>query len=139
METAAGEEAMTVKQLDMCVSLPGFAEPTLLLIGGAAAFQCLADGLSARHELILGESQLGNRCAVLQIVPVENQGQLSRQGERFTWQILFSEAKGVAQQLSALANSPRPAHVYIDPPVNLSGVQVLASMGEYEPGEILRG
>jgi hypothetical protein len=123
----------------LIVVRPAFPRLSSAAAIGAAAFQCLADGLLVRHELILGEGQLGNRRAVLQIVPVGNQGQLSRQGGRFTWQILFSAGEGVAQQLSALANSPRPAHVYIDPPINRSGVQVLASMGEYEPGAVLRG
>jgi hypothetical protein len=59
-----------------------------------------------------------------------------RQGEAFEWHITPTEARTVAAQLQELAAAKNPAHAYLDPTLNSAGVQLVASCGEYEPGEI---
>jgi hypothetical protein len=128
---------MTVQQPQIHVGLPDFADPTLLLVGDAAAFRWLASELRARREVTLGKQQPGAQRASLQILPDETDGPCYRQGGDFSWRISSSEAERVARQLSGLADSQRPAHAYIDPTANLSGVQILASVGEYDPAQVL--
>jgi hypothetical protein len=118
------------------VGLADFADPTLLLLGDAAAFRWLANEVRARREVKLGAEQSGDKRATLQVVPAETAGEFSRNGNRFSWRISSSEAETVARQLSALADSQVPAHAYIDPALDSTGVQLMASVGEYDASRV---
>ncbi len=52
------------------------------------------------------------------------------------WQMSASEAAVVSHQLRELAASSSPAHAYLDPASNLTGVQIMASKGEYDPARV---
>jgi hypothetical protein len=126
---------MTVQSSQIHVGIPNFTDPTLLLIGDAEALRWLSGEISARRAIVLGQQSGANR-ATLRIVPAKSKADFSRNENAFTWPISAEEAEQVALQLSALADSQRPAHAYIDPVVNPGGVQIMVSMGEYDPSRV---
>ena len=119
------------------VGVLDLAEPTLLLLGDAVAFRWLATELVALHALVLGGQRAGARRASLHILPVELGSELSCQGNDFFWRLSSSEAEKISRQLSALADSPRPAHAYLDPATNSAATQIVASFGEYVADRVL--
>jgi len=125
---------MTQKHLLLHVGIAEFSEPTLLLIGDALVLYWLADQIDARQELKLAEmpSLVSQTEVNLRLAPATHSGSLTRKGKAFSWEISADEAKQFAQQLRGLAASPGPAHAYLDPESNTSGVQVVASKEEYD-------
>lgn len=123
---------MNQSSISLQVGLAEFAEPTLLILGSAESLRWLADRLEERRPLDLAHSplvQLRGVGLVLKLVDVE--GNIERHGPTFTWAISPTEAQQFASQLRELAASSEPAHAYLDPKTNHTGVQVMASKGEY--------
>lgn len=117
------------------IGIVNFLEPTFLLIGEAHSFRWLADQLTMQYSFTL-EQVSGKTRAILRFIPVTSVGCLSRLGNVFEWKISLPEARQVEQQLRELASSQRPAHAYLDPIINDTGVQIVASVGEYEPTRV---
>ena len=127
---------MTVRSPEIDVGVLDLAEPTLLLLGDPVAFRWLAAAIGAFHALVLGNQRTGSRRASLHILPAELGSELSRQGNDFFWRLSLSEAEKIARQLSALADSPQPAHAYLDPAINSAATQIVASFGEYDADRV---
>jgi hypothetical protein len=127
---------MTSQSPEIDIGVMDLGEPTLLLLGDPAAFRWLAGELKALHAFIIGNQRAGGRRASLHILPAEVGSEISREGNVFSWRLSSSEAEKIAQQLSALADSSRPAHAYLDPDVNSTATQIVASVGEYDPDRV---
>jgi len=129
---------MTQEASLLHIGIADFAEPTLLLIGDAQSFSWLADQIDARRELDFAEMpSLVSRTDVnLRLVPTMQTGRLTRRANVFGWEISAIEAQQFAQQLRGLAASTSPAHAYLDPESNVAGVQLVASMGEYDQSKV---
>jgi hypothetical protein len=123
---------MNVQSPEIDIGVVDLGEPTLLLLGDPVAFRRLARELETLHPIVLGKQGVGARRASLHILPAELGSEFSCQGNDFFWRLSLSEAEKIAQQLSALADSPRPAHAYLDPAVNSTATQIVASVGEYD-------
>lgn len=134
---AAGE-AMTQEQALLHVGIAEFADPTLLLIGDATSLCWLADQIDARRDIKLAEmtGSVHMRKIDLHLVPAKCSGSLKRLGDAFIWEISTVEAQQFAQQLTELAAGTSPAHAYLDPESNAADVQVVASIGEYDPEKV---
>lgn len=126
---------MTTGQPAPHVGLVDFSEPTLLLIGEAHSIRWLAEQLAARRSFAL-EQTPGKARVSLRFVPTTRDGRLSQQGEAFEWEISVFEAQQAAEQLRELASSECPAHAYLDPTTNGTAVQMVASIGEYDPARV---
>lgn len=109
------------------IGLVDFSEPTLLILGDAESFLWFAQEISSRRHVTLD-----HRGTRLSVVPTASGDSLAQDGAQFTWEISATEALFVAGQLSALAASGSPAHHYLDPERNETGVQIIASLGEYD-------
>ena len=120
------------------VGIADFAEPTLLLIGDAQSFSWLADQMDARREFDFAQmpSLVRQMNVNLRLVPTMQTGRLTRRVNVFSWEISAIEAQRFAQQLLGLAASTSPAHAYLDPESNVAGVQLVASMGEYDQSKV---
>jgi hypothetical protein len=129
---------MTVQSPEIDIGVLDLAEPTLLLLGDAEAFRWLANELGAFHAIVLGSQRAGGRRVSLHILPAERDSELSRQGNDFFWQLSSAEAEKIARSLSALADSPRPAHAYLDPAVSSTATHIVASIGEYDPDRVFQ-
>lgn len=125
---------MTNKYHGLSLGVVEFADPTFLLIGESSSFDWLADRIAERLPLTL-ESSSSEGIASLIFFPTEL-GQLAQSGAVLEWQISEGEAKLAVQQLRELATSSSPAHIYLDPASNLSGLQLMASKGEYDPARV---
>lgn len=126
---------MTRVEPALHVGLVDFSEPTLLLIGEPDTFHWLAEQLTARCSFAL-EGAPGGAHASLRFVPTLQDGRLSRRGDAFEWELSVAEAQLAARQLKELASSERPAHAYLDPTTNSTEVQLVASIGEYDPARV---
>jgi hypothetical protein len=119
-----------------------FAVPTLLLLGEPSSFNWLADQIAKRQTIelkgALSEGALSEQIASLILLPVKQEGGLSRMGSTLEWRMIESEANAIIQQLRGLAVSELPAHAYLDPINNMSRLQVMASHGEYNYKLIFR-
>lgn len=120
------------------IGIADFADPTLLLIGDAGSLSWLAEQIDARREFNLAEMPdlVWEAQVHLRLAPVMRSGRLTRQGNAFEWEISADEARQFAQQLRELAAGPAPAHAYLDPESNAADVQLVASMGEYDPKRV---
>lgn len=125
---------MTYKYQGLSMGVVNFAAPTLLLVGESSSFDWLADRIAERLPLTL-ESVSSKGISGLIFVPTER-GQLAQSGAVLEWRISESEAKLTVLQLRELAASSSPAHIYLDPASNLSGLQLMASKGEYDPARV---
>jgi len=120
------------------IGIAEFAEPTLLLIGDSDAFSWLAEQIDARRDIKLAEMH-GVACQAavdLHLIPATHSGRLTRLSNVFGWEISAIEAQQMAQQLRELARNTSPAHAYLDTQFNMTGVQVIASKGEYDPVKV---
>lgn len=117
------------------LGLADFAEPTLLILGQSASFVWLGAQIASRRDIVL-ERHLPKRQISLRFVPTAQNGRFFQQNQAFEWQVSEAEAKTVAGQLEGLARANLPANAYLDPDTNTTGVQVVASCGEYEPTKI---
>lgn len=117
------------------IGMADFSEPTLLLIGDEFSLRWFADQINAGCEIQFGELPNFVRQSKidLRLIPSASSGRLTRQGNAFNWEITEAEALQFAQQLRELADSASPAHAYLDPEINISDIQVVASKGEYNP------
>ena len=125
---------MTKEQPSLHVGIAEFSEPTFLLIGESYSFHWLAEQIAARRTFTL-EQTLGKAHASLRFVPTTQGGHLSRKGDALEWAISVIEAQQATQQLKELAASNCPAHAYLDPLSNETDVQIVASIGEYDPNQ----
>ncbi|RYG14218.1 MAG: hypothetical protein EON92_02885 [Burkholderiales bacterium] len=129
---------MTQLTSPLHIGIAEFAEPTLLLIGDAVAFAWLAEQVDARRDIKLAETH-GVACQAavdLHLIPATRSGRLTRLSDEFGWEISAIEAQQMAQQLRELAATTSPAHAYLDTQSNMTGVQVVASKGEYDPVKV---
>lgn len=117
----------------MKIGLVDVSGPTLLILGDADSFSRLAGEVLSRRHVTL--DYWGTR---LSVVPTASSGSLAQDGAQFSWEISATEALFVAGQLSALAASGSPAHHYLDPERNETGVQIIASLGEYDARVFVR-
>ena len=125
---------MTQNHSLLQVGLVDFAEPTLLLIAFPDSILRLAEDIASRHTFDLAVS--AGR-AHLRFIPIEHgDDRLSRDESDFLWFISAEKALEVVAELRGLAASVFPAHAYLDPQHNLAGVQIVASIGEYEPEKV---
>jgi hypothetical protein len=131
---AAGKTVMIVQRA-LRAGLVDFADPTFLLIGQSGAFDWLADQIERKQAVTL-DGQAGKSLVRLAIIPTGSEGRASKADDVLEWLISPSEAALVAQQLRELAQASAPAHAYLDPANNLSGVQIVASKGEYDPAKV---
>ena len=131
----AGRQAVKNDQHSLRAGLVDFADPTFLLLGGSESFDWLAEQIEGRCAVALDAVQ-GKDLARLSIVPTAQEGCISREGPVLEWQMSSSEALLVSRQLRELATSSSSAHVYLDPASNLTGVQIMASKGEYDPERV---
>ena len=128
-------KAMTSNQHNLQVGLVAFPDPTFLLLGEFNAFHWLAEQIEGRRAVVV-ESAPGKDLVCLSIVPSDQDGRAVRAGSSVEWQISASEAALVSNQLRELAASSSPAHAYLDPESNLTGMQIMASKGEYDPARV---
>lgn len=129
---------MKKDQHNLRAGLVDFADPTFLLLGEPESFDWLAEQIEGRCAVALDGVQ-GKDLARLSIVPTAQEGRVSREGSVLEWQMSYSEAVLVSQQLRELATSSSSSHAYLDPASNLAGVQIMASKGEYDPERVFRG
>jgi phosphotransferase system HPr-like phosphotransfer protein len=120
-----------MKETDIQVGLPDFAEPTLLLLGSASSFRLLANQIRHQEEVAVGAKGPIGRQARLQIVPASDFSEMSRTENSFKVRLSPADAEQIARQLIELANSQKPAHAYIDILTSDSETQIIASLGEY--------
>lgn len=114
------------------IGLVEFSEPTLLLVGDAAAFQWLADCIESRE--LLDFSKISSIKLVnvgLIICPVEGGSDLCQVAAEFILKVSPLESEQFASQLRALASKEGPAHAYLDCESNTSDVPMVASKDEY--------
>jgi len=122
----------------MNIGLADFADPTLLIVGDAEAFRELGGHFASRRHLDLAAFQsvrLINLSSLL-LDPVDKDGEFSCDGPGFHWTVSRAEADQFSEQLQRLAASGGPAHAYLDPRVNRTGIQIVASLGEYESAAV---
>jgi len=129
---------MTIMHSLLCVGIVEFADPALLLIGDAQSLSWLADQIDARRELNFAAipSYVSQIDVSLRLAFTMQNGHLVRQGNVLDWEISSVEAQQFAKQLKELAASTSPAHAYLDPESNQSGLQIVASIGEYDPKKV---
>jgi hypothetical protein len=122
------------------IGIADFAEPALLLLGDADSLAWLADQIEAEQDIDF--ASLANVVRQLnfnlRILFTERGGGLSRREAAFVWEVSPAEARRIAAQLHSLAENMSPSHAYLDPTPNLAGVQVIASLAEYDPGKIFQ-
>lgn len=122
------------------IGIADFAEPALLLLGDADSLAWLADQIEAEQDIDF--ASLANVVRQLnfnlRILFMERGDGLSRREAAFVWEVSAAEAQRLAAQLRSLAENMSPSHAYLDPTPNLAGVQVIASLGEYDPGKIFQ-
>jgi hypothetical protein len=120
------------------VGIADFAKPTLLIIGDASSLLWLANSIQERRTGRLADLspsiKLNN--VELRLSHVSDQGRLERHGDVLDWKISPLEARKVSDQLRAVATSEGPGHAYLDTCANDSGIQIVASKGEYDPDTV---
>lgn len=121
---------MTANENRIYLGVVDFAEPTLLFVGHPDSFRSLARQISKRRAFTL-ECDSGKRRFSVAFVHVTHDDLLSRNGDRFEWRISETEAEVVVQKLLSLSALDNPGHVYLDPIHNVTGCEVVASVGEY--------
>lgn len=126
---------MTSDQRNLRAGLVDFADPTFLLLGESSSFEWLAAQIEGKRAVVL-KGEPGKDLMCLSIVPSDGEGRASRAEGALEWRMSASEATLVSQQLRELAASSSPAHAYLDPASNLTGVQIVASKGEYDPTRV---
>ena len=121
----------------MHVGLADFAEPTLLILGDATSLNWLADYIESRQSLDFAAVAFVKLVNVgLLLDSTAGDGGVNRHEAKFNWKVSLPEAQQFAEQLRALAASEVPAHAYLDSAGNTSGVEIVASKGEYSPDTI---
>lgn len=122
------------------IGIADFAEPTLLLLGDQDSLVWLADQMEAEQSIDLAHvaNAVLQRNFGLRILFTGQGGGLRRREATFVWELSRMEASHLAAQIRGLARSTSPSHAYLDPTPNLAGVQVIASLGEYDPGKIFQ-
>ncbi|HTA41335.1 MAG TPA: hypothetical protein VK789_02740 [Bryobacteraceae bacterium] len=65
-------------------------------------------------------------------------GDLRCDKQSLTWDIGFAESRSFAAQIRTLAESASAGHQYLDPQSGNQRIQIVVSMGEYEPEMFLR-
>ena len=120
------------------LGIADFAEPTLLLVGEANSLAWLAHQIETRRDIDFSKvpNVVPQPGFDLRVLPTAGDGSLMRKDKSFVWEISAQEASFFTLQLRELAASASPAHTYLDPHVNAAGVQIVASLGEYEPHRI---
>jgi hypothetical protein len=110
------------------------SEPTVLILGDAQGFSWLAGIIESRWTgsfSLFPCVQLANMNLYLSYS--DKSGQLERSGPNFHWKLSNIEAIAFPEQLIELADSEHPCHAYLDAPVPREGIQVVASLNEYDP------
>ncbi|GAA4333995.1 hypothetical protein GCM10023165_09500 [Variovorax defluvii] len=122
----------------MHIGLADFAERTLLILGDATSMRLLAGCIEARESLDLSTLpfvESVNVCVLMK--PTGDNSSLDQKDTLFEWRISPLDSHQFAEQLRALAASDMPAHAYLDCKTSGEAVQVMASKGEYEAGDVL--
>lgn len=127
---------MNDKKVCLQIGLVDFAEPTLLLLGDATSFSWLADCIKARQSLDFAELPFVELVNVKLKLEVAHVGDLIQRAATFDWRVSLDESQQFSDQLRMLATSKAPAHAYLDPVSNSSGVQIVASLGEYSAANV---
>lgn len=122
------------------IGIADFNEPTLLLLGDAKSLAWLAHQVEAGTEMDFAKTpgvSLQIKFALhLQTTP--QGGGLKREEQSFVWHMTPIQGQRLARKIRGLADSKTPAHAYLDPEPNLADVEVVASMGEYDPATIFQ-
>lgn len=118
----------------MHIGLVDFSEPTLLFLGDVDALRWLAELIESRQSIDFAATPFASLVNVrLLLDPTDGESGLGRSGSGFVWSISSYEASKFAEQLRELVKSKIPAHAYLDPKSNSSGVQIVVSRDEYDP------
>lgn len=123
---------MKDEQRGIRAGLVDFSDPTFLLIGDTHSFNWLAGELEAFHAVVL-KSDPRSEIDRLLLLPSVGNGRCLRLGPQIVWQMSVQEAETVAAQLRVLAAASSPGHHYLDPDLAMAGLQIVASVGEYDP------
>jgi hypothetical protein len=125
---------MRYGEQQLCAGLVEFSEPTLLIVGDAAALTELADQIQGRQKFRVPESNCID--IAVSFVATESQSKLQRNGNEYILRISASDAQIFADLIAALVNSHVPAHTYLD--LN-DEIPIMISKGEYDPKKIFSG
>jgi hypothetical protein len=109
-------------------------EPTVLILGDQKGFLWLAGIIESRWTRSFSKFprvMLANMN--LHLSYSDKSGQLERSGPTFHWKLSNIDALTFPEQLIELANSEYPCHAYLDTPPRSEGIQVVASLNEYDP------
>jgi len=111
--------------------------PTVLMIGGPREFLTLASTIEDRRAGPITSLFHGVHLIGLDLyLSYGNKGALRRSDKDFYWTISDAEADLFWEQLRVLSESAFPAHAYLDNSSVNDGIQVMASIGEYDPRAI---
>jgi hypothetical protein len=108
-----------------------FADPTLLISADAQSLRWLADRIESRQltSLRQGHPTFVVSARSITLIPVDTGGRLDERRMQYEWRIDEDQARDFVERLRVLAQSPRPAHAYLD---TESSLQIVASIGEYD-------
>jgi hypothetical protein len=120
------------------IGIADFAKPTLLIVGDASSLLWLATSIQERRTGRLADlsSSIKLKNVDLRLSHANDEGRLERRSGVLDWTISPLEARKFADQLRALATSEGPGHAYLDTSANDSGIQIVASKGEYDPDTV---
>lgn len=118
------------------IGLADFSEPTLLIIGDAAALRWLADGFASQQLIDLSGSSLLMLHGISLFFELADKSEIIQIEKDIRLRVSLLESIKFAGVLQALAASNAPAHAYLDLAENNAGINVIASKDEYNADEV---
>ena len=118
----------------LIIGIVEFENPTVLVLGDAAAFLTLASRIQERQTFRMAESGFAELKNIREItvMPCEDHGEFSRIDDELVWKVSAFEADAFAAQLQALGESKDAGHTYLDPSTNSTDLEIVASKDEYQ-------
>lgn len=122
------------------IGVVDFQDPTLLIAGDAFDIKGLASLIASSNELTIRNGDLYKLRGIQEIDITYTQGRSSFESTKggIRWRLSNPERTRISALLHDLASSDAPAHSYLDPENNLSGFEVVASVGEYIVESVLQ-
>ena len=117
-----------------------FSDPTLLITGDIDDIARLAGAIAEKDFLVLRDSADCKLHGLREIAikPSSALASFTLVEDGVLWQISEVERRRVVAALVGLMHSREPAHAYLDPEGNSSGIDVVGSIGEYDIDKIVR-